>query len=128
MIKLSHLLLERIDYLDTAKQLIKKYKLKSKVKFGAVHDYGDYIPETDTILLNRSYPNVKEFIISVLHEIKHALDADRLGWRKFKKKYDQAGTMAAYHGKDPHDDNKWEELAEKWARKEYRRKWSKIFR
>ena len=128
MIKLSHLLLERIDYLDTAKQLIKKYKLKSKVKFGAVHDYGDYIPETDTILLNRSYPNVKEFIISVLHEIKHALDADRLGWRKFKKKYDQAGTMAAYHGKDPHDDNKWEELAEKWARKEYRRKWSKIFK
>jgi len=128
MIKLSHLLLERIDYLDTAKQLIKKYKLKSKVKFGAVHDYGDYIPETDTILLNRSYPNVKEFIISVLHEIKHALDADRLGWKKFKKKYDQAGTMAAYHGKDPHDDNKWEELAEKWARKEYRRKWSKIFR
>ena len=128
MIKLSHLLLERIDYLDTAKQLIKKYRLKSKVKFGAVHDYGDYIPETDTILLNRSYPNVKEFIISVLHEIKHALDADRLGWKKFKKKYDQAGTMAAYHGKDPHDDNKWEELAEKWARKEYRRKWSKIFR
>ena len=120
--------MERVDYLDTAKQLIKKYKLKSKVKFGAKHDYGDYIPETDTILLNRSYPNIKEFIISVLHEIKHALDADRLGWRKFKKKYDQAGTMAAYHGKDPHDDNKWEELAEKWAQKEYRRKWSKIFR
>ncbi len=128
MIKLSHLLLERIDYLDTAKQLIKKYKLKSKVKFGAVHDYGDYIPETDTILLNRSYPNVKEFIISVLHEIKHALDADRLGWKKFKKKYDQAGTMAVHRGKDPHDDNKWEKLAERWAQKEYRRKWSKIFR
>ena len=128
MIKLTQILLERIDYLDTAKQLIKKYKLKSKVKFGAKHDYGDYIPETDTILLNRSYPNVKEFIISVLHEIKHALDADRLGWKKFKKKYDQAGTMAVYHGKDPHDDNKWEELAERWAQKEYKMKWSKIFK
>ena len=128
MIKLTQLLMERVDYLDTAKQLIKKYKLKSKVKFGAKHDYGDYIPETDTILLNRSYPNMKELIISVLHEIKHALDADRLGWRKFKKKYDQAGTMAAYHGKDPHDDNKWEELAEKWAQKEYKLKWKKIFK
>ena len=53
------------------------------------HDYGDYIPETDTILLNRSYPNVKEFIISVLHEIKHALDGKRLTPKKFKKKYDQ---------------------------------------
>ena len=128
MIKLSQLLLERIDYLQTAQSLVKKYKLKSKVKFCATHDYGYYIPENDTILLNRSYPNVKEFIISVLHEIKHALDADRLGWRKFKKKYDQAGTMAVHQGKDPHYDNKWEELAEKWAQKEYRRKWSKIFK
>ena len=122
MIKLSQLLLERIDYLQTAQSLVKKYKLKSKIKFGAKHDYGDYIPETDTILLNRSYPNVKEFIISVLHEIKHALDADRLGWRKFKKKYDQAGTMAVHQGKDPHDDNKWEEKAERFARKEIK-KW-----
>ena len=128
MIKLSQLLLERIDYLQTANALVKKYKLKSKVKFGAKHDYGDYIPEKDTILLNRSYPNVKEFIISVLHEIKHALDSKRLTPKKFKKKYDQAGTMAAYHGKDPHDDNKWEELAEKWAQKEYKMKWSKIFK
>ena len=128
MIKLTQLLIERIDYLETAKSIVKKYKLKSKVKFGAKHDYGDYIPETDTILLNRSYPNVKEFIISVLHEIKHALDAKRLTPKKFKKKYDQAGTMAAYHGKDPHDDNKWEKLAEKWAQRENNKKWSKIFK
>ena len=128
MIKLTQLLIERIDYLETAKSIVKKYKLKSKVKFGAKHDYGDYIPETDTILLNHSYPNVKEFIISVLHEIKHALDAKRLTPKKFKKKYDQAGTMAVYHGKDPHDDNKWEKLAEKWAQREYKKKWSKIFK
>ena len=127
MIKLTQILLERIDYLDTAKQLIKKYKLKSKVKFGAKHDYGDYIPEKDLILLKRSYPNVKEFVISVLHEIKHALDADRLGVKKFVKKYNQAGTMAVHQGKDAHDDNKWEELAEKWAQREYKRKWSKKF-
>jgi len=128
MIKLKSLLVERIDYLQTANALVKRYNLKSKVKFGAKHDYGDYIPETDTILLNRSYPNVKEFIISVLHEIKHALDAKRLTPKKFKKKYDQAGTMAVYHGKDPHDDNKWEKLAEKWAQAEYKKKWSKIFK
>ena len=128
MIKLTQLLIERIDYLETAKSIVKKYKLKSKVKFGAIHDYGDYIHETDTILLNRSYPNVKEFVISVLHEIKPALDAKRLTPKKFKKKYDQAGTMAVYQGKDPHDDNKWEKLAEKWAQKEYKMKWSKIFR
>ena len=26
--------------------------------------------------------------------------------------------MATYHGLDPHDDNKWEEKAERFARKE----------
>ena len=38
--------------------------------------------------------------------------------KKFMKKYTQAGTMAAYDGLDPHDDNKWEEKAEKFARRE----------
>ena len=113
MIKLSDLIRERIDYDQVANYLVKYYKLKSKVKIGgAKHDYGDYM-EKDLILLKRSYPSVKEFVISVLHEIKHALDPDRLGVKKFVKKYNQAGTMTVHQGKDPHDDNKWEELAEK---------------
>ena len=37
------------------------------------------------------------------------------------KKYTQAGTMATYKGLDPHDDNKWEKRAEKWAKYEYKR-------
>ena len=69
MIKLIDLLVERIDYDHTANYLVKYYKLKSKVKVGgAKYDYGDYIPEKDLILLHRSYPSIKEFIISVLHE------------------------------------------------------------
>ena len=32
MIKLKDLLIERIDYLDTAENLVKQYKLKSKIK------------------------------------------------------------------------------------------------
>jgi len=45
-----------------------------------------------------------------------------LGVKKYIKKYVQAGTMANYDGLDPHDDNKWEEKAEKFAKKELR-KW-----
>ena len=37
------------------------------------------------------------------------------------KKYTQAGTMAAYDGLDPHDDNKWEEKAERFAEKEVKK-------
>ena len=109
---------ERVDYVDTAKQLIKKYKLKSKIKMGRGKNFGEYIPETDTITLRPSYKSYKEFLMTVLHEIKHALDAKRLGVKKYIKKYTQAGTMAAYHGLDPHDDNKWEDKAEKFAEKE----------
>ena len=78
----------------------------------------EYVPETDTITLSRSYPSIKEFLMTILHEIKHALDAKRLGVRKYIKKYVQAGTMATYKGLDPHDDNKWEEKAERFAKKE----------
>ena len=59
--------------------------------------------------------------MSILHEIQHAKDAYNLGVKKFMKKYTQAGTMAAYDGLDPHDDNKWEEKAERFAEKEIKK-------
>ena len=111
-------LLERVDYDDTARQLVKQYGLKSKIKIGKGKNFGEYVPETDTITLRPSYKNIKEFLMTVLHEIGHALDAKRIGVKKYIKKYTQAGTMAAYHGLDPHDDNKWEDKAEKFAEKE----------
>ena len=95
--------------------------MKSRIKFATGNTLAEYVPETDTIFLRRSYPNVKEFLITILHEIKHALDARQLGVKKFMKKYTQAGTMATYQGLDPHDDNKWEKRAEKWAQREYKR-------
>ena len=115
---MNNLLLEWVDFFDTAQQLVKQYGLKSKIKFTKGSQMAEYVPETDTITLRRSYPSIKEFLMTILHEIKHALDAKRLGVRKYIKKYVQAGTMATYKGLDPHDDNKWEEKAERFAKKE----------
>jgi antirestriction protein ArdC len=117
----SSFLLERMDYVDAAKQLVKKYKLRSKVKITSGKNSGEYVPETDTITLRPSYSSTREFYLSILHEIQHAKDAYRLGVKKFMKKYTQAGTMAAYGGLDPHDDNKWEERAERFAEREIRK-------
>jgi len=117
----GYLLLERVDYTQIAKTLVKQYGLKSKIKMGTGKNFGDYVPETDTITLRPSYKSVKDFLMTVLHEIGHALDSKRLGVRKYIKKYTQAGTMANYDGLDPHDDNKWEEKAERFAEKELRR-------
>ena len=115
---MKYSLLERVDFFDNAQQLVKQYGLKSKIKFTAGSQLAEYVPETDTIYLRRSYKTTKEFLMTILHEIKHALDTKRLGLKKYIKKYTQAGTMAAYKGLDPHDDNKWEEKAEKFAKKE----------
>jgi len=115
----GYLLLERIDYLDTAERLVKKYGLKSKIKFTRGKDMADYNWVTDTINLRPSYPTVKQFLITVLHEIKHALDRKKMGVKKYEKAYSMAGEIAVQKGGDFHDDNKFEEIAEKWGRREY---------
>ena len=115
----GYLLLERIDFLDTAQQLVKRYKLKSKVKFTKGADMADYDWVTDTINLRKNYPSVKEFLITVLHEIKHALDRKKLGVKNYERAYVMAGEMAVQKGGDFHDDNKFEEMAERWGKREY---------
>ena len=129
MIKLKSLLVERIDYEDTARMLVKQYKLRSKVTFGKVKgtNEADYDWVKDVINLKRKYPNVKEFIVSVLHEIDHAKMRKKMGARKYEHEYIQAGEEAEQKGGDFHDDNKYEEQAESWARKEYSRKWKRKF-
>ena len=129
MIKLKSLLVERIDYEDTARMLVKQYKLRSKVTFGKVKgtNEADYDWVKDVINLKRNYPSVKEFIVSVLHEIDHAKMRYKMGWKKYEHEYIQAGEEAEQKGGDFHDDNKYEEQAESWARKEYSRKWKRKF-
>ena len=129
MIKLKSLLVERIDYQDTAEQLVKGYKLRSKVKFGKVKgtNKADYDWVHDVINLRKSYPSVKEFIITVLHEIDHAKMRKQMGAKKYEWEYIKAGEEAEQKGRDFHDDNKYEEQAERWAQKEYSRKWKRKF-
>ena len=127
-LKEVYLLQEREDLLFVASELIKNYRLKSKVRFGTYgKDKGGYNWDTDTIYLNKYYKKVSEFIITVLHEIHHALQIKKYGRRKFMKKYTQASNMADFDGKDRYWANKWEKKAENWAQQEYRRKWKNKF-
>ena len=126
MIKLKSLLVERIDYHDTAEYLVKQYKLRSKVTFGKVKgtNEADYDWVKDIINLKKSYSSIKEFVVSVLHEIDHANMRKEKGWRKYEREYIQAGQDVSDKGRDFHDDNPFEEDAEKWAKKELS-KWVK---
>ena len=123
-----HLLMERVDFQYVATELVKNYNLKSKVKFGTFSkDKGGYNWDDDVINLRKSFSNVDDFIITVLHEIHHAIQVDKYGRKKFLKKYAQAGNMAELDGKDRYLANKWERKAENWAQQEYRKKWKGNF-
>ena len=122
----GYLLLERADFQYVASELVKDYGLKSKIKFGATGTKADYDWKKDIIRLRSSYSSVKEFIITVLHEIKHAIDAKKMGKKRYENAYVMAGELAIQKGGDFHDDNQFEEIAEAWAQKEYR-KWKNKF-
>ena len=108
---------ERVDFLETASQIVKQQGLKSKIKFGMGPNKADYDWNTDTIYLRQNYKNYKEFITTIYHEIDHAKDRKKYGAKTYEKKYQRAGDLAVHKGKDFHDDNTFEEKAEKYGRK-----------
>lgn len=96
-------------------KLLTHYNLNCNLVIISTTDKGYYNPLSNTIFLNDNYKNNKDFLMTVLHEIKHALDSKNLGADKFFKKYNQASLVSTYYGLDAHDNNKWEIRAEKWA-------------
>ena len=88
---------------------------------------GDYDVDRNKIRIRTSYSKKSDFIISVLHEIKHAMDAKDKGKNQYKKEYEMEMNTQIALGKDRYDDNKFEIEAEKWAQKEYRKRWKGDF-
>jgi hypothetical protein len=88
---------------------------------------GDYDVDRNKIRIRTSYNKKSDFIISVLHEIKHAMDAKDKGKNQYKKEYEMEMNTQIALGKDRYDDNKFEIEAEKWAQKEYRKSWKGDF-
>ena len=108
---------ERVDFQDTAAQLVKDAGLKSKIVFAKRKgNKADYNVDTDTIYINPT-SNYKDFLETVFHEIDHALDAKKYGKKKYKEKYEREMNIAVNKGGDAHDDNYFEKKAEKYGRK-----------
>ena len=117
--------------------LLKHYKVGSvKVKQKSMKDHAHYNVDTGTLELSTKYKEIKprrlkEFLTTVLHEIYHAIDAKKYGWRKFKEMYELEMNMIAqghYSDKnDPYKDNKYEIEAENFGIKNTS-KWYKKFK
>ena len=117
--------------------LLKHYKVGSvKVRHKPMKKHAHFNVDTGTLELSTRYKTikssqVKQFLITIIHEIDHAMDAKKYGWRKFKKMYEYEQNMIAqghYKGKsDTYWDNKYEIDAEKFGQKNWS-KWKSKFK
>ena len=113
--------------------LLKYYKVGSvKVKQRSMKDHAHYNVDTGTLELSTRYKTIKnrqikEFLITILHEIYHAMDAKKYGWKKFKDMYEMEMNLQIAKGKDEYKDNKYEIEAEKFGQGIYK-VWQRKFK
>ena len=113
--------------------LLKYYKVGSvKVKQKSMKDHAHYNVDTGTLELSTRYKTIKnrqikEFLITILHEIYHAMDAKKYGWKKFKEMYEMEMNLLIQKGKHQYKDNKYEIEAEEFGQKNWK-SWHKQFK
>ena len=114
--------------------LLKHYKVGSvKVKQKSMKDHAHFNVDTGTLELSTRYKTIKkrqtkDFLITIIHEIYHAMDAKKYGWKKFKEMYEMEMNYQIAQGRDEYDDNKYEIEAEKFGQgiwKSWNRKFKK---
>ena len=117
--------------------LLKHYNVGSvKMKMKSMKDHAHFNVDTGSLELSNRYKNIKdsqikEFLITIIHEIDHAIDAKKYGWKKFKEMWEYEANMISggdVEGKtDPYKDNPHEIEAEKFGQKNWKR-WHNQFK
>jgi hypothetical protein len=116
--------------------LFKHYGVENvKIKEKPIKRHADFDVDRGTLTLSTRYKTIKpskikQFLITIIHEIDHAIDAKKLGWKKFKEEYEWEQNMIAqghYPGKtDEYWDNKFEIKAEKFGRDNWKKWYDKF--
>ena len=112
--------------------LLKYYKVGSvKMKYKSMKDFAHFNVDTGTLELSSRYKKIKssqikEFLITIIHEAYHAMDAKRYGWKKFKEMYEMEMNLLITKGKDEYKDNKYEIEAEEFGQKNWRKWYNKF--
>ena len=113
--------------------ILKHYKVGNvKIKLKSMKDYAHFDVDRGTLQLSTKYKKikdsqVKEFLITILHETYHAMDAKKYGWKKFKDMYEYEMNYRIANDQDEYKDNKYEINAEKFGQKNYS-KWLRKFK
>ena len=130
--------IDKADKDQMISTLLKHYKVGSvKIKMKRMKNHAHYDVDRGTLELSTTYSRIKrnqvqEFLITIIHEIRHAMDARKYGWRKFKEMYEMqiAQWQAENPNKNPddwYDYIAFETEAEAFGQKNYR-KWYNQFK
>ena len=112
--------------------LLKHYKVENtRMKYKSMKDHAHYVVEDGVLLLSTKYKSIKpsqikHFLITMIHEIKHAMDAKKYGWKKFKDMYEMEMNLMIQQGKHQYDDNKYEINAENFGKKNWKKWYNKF--
>ena len=117
-------------------ELFKYYKVQgTKMKYKSMKDHAHYVVEDGVLLLSKRYKTlkpsqIKNFLITMIHDIKHAMDAKKYGWKRFRGMWEYEAnliTQGHYKGKsDPYDDNPHELKAEAFGQKNWKQWYNKF--
>ena len=103
-----------------------------KMKMKSMKDHAHYDVDRGELQLSSRYKTIKDsqikdFLITIIHEINHAMDSKKYGWKRFKEMYEFEMNLQVQSGKDPYDDNEFEIKAEEFGQKHWN-KWYKQFK
>ena len=124
--------IKETDKNQMIKELLKHYGVGSvKMKYKSMKDFAHYDVDRGELQLSKRYKTIKdsqikEFLITILHEIRHAMDAKQYGWKKFKEMYEMEMNLLVQQGKDEYKDNKYEIAAEKFGQNNWKQWYNKF--
>ena len=108
------------NFENIAMKLLKFYNLKSNLIFDKISFNGKYDVDNDIIYIHKSLTG-KDFFMSILHEIDHAITCKKMGKDEYKKDYELEIERCIISDLDPYHDNYYEIQAENFATKEVKK-------
>ena len=117
--------------------LLKHYKVKVRVVHKPIKDYAYYQFDKGVLEISNKkgvIRNEKDFLVTVIHEIKHAMQATKMGWRNLRDEYEME--ISKWQANNPKDMKGWmrnkreaisfEKEAEKFGQKEWKNWYNKF--
>ena len=117
--------------------ILKDHKVRVRVVHKSIKDYAYYVLGKGVLEISNKkgvIRNEKDFLVTVLHETWHAVQATKMGWKKLRDEYEME--ISKWQAANPKDMAGWmrdkrkvisfENEAEKYAQKNWKQWYSKF--